>query len=245
MRARGLTVLGGVTFAAVLAALYMALIDAPPERFMGDLQRLMYFHVGSAWAAMLAFFMVFVYGAAYLFTRRSAFDRAALASAEVGVFFTTLVLITGPIWARPVWNAWWTWDPRLTTTLILWFIYVAYLLLRGSIADDARRRVAASIFGIVGFLDVPIVHFSVTWWRSIHPNLISGGTINMDPAMTRALMVNGVAFVLLYALLTWLRTRLEAAREEAAQLRHRVYERIADRPDERERAGRNSESDIS
>lgn len=229
MRDKGLAVLTGVVFLAGLAAIYAAFIYAPPERFMGDLQRLMYFHIGSAWAAMLAFFMVFVYGVGYLFTRRPSFDRVALASAEVGVFFTTLVLITGPIWARPVWNTWWTWDPRLTTTLILWFIYIAYLLLRSSISDDTRRRVVASIFGIIGFLDVPIVHFSVTWWRSIHPNVITGGTINMAPAMTQALMINGIAFVLLYVLLTWLRARLEAAREEVARLQHRVYERASDR----------------
>lgn len=231
MRGKGLTFLAAVTFVAVLAGLYMTFVYAPPERFMGDLQRLMYFHIASAWAAMLAFFVVFATGIGYLVTRRTAFDHVAVASAEVGVFFTTLVLITGPIWARPVWNTWWTWDPRLTTTLILWFIYIAYLLLRSSIADDARRRVVASIFGIIGFADVPIVHFSVTWWRSIHPNLFSGGSINMDPAMTRALMVNGIAFVLLYALLTWLRVRLEAVRDEAAALRHRVYDMAdGDRP---------------
>lgn len=226
MRGKGLIFLAAVTFAVLFAGLYMAFLYAPPERFMGDLQRLMYFHIASAWAAMLAFFVVFAAGIAYLFTRRTGWDHMALASAEVGVFFTTLVLVTGPIWARPVWNTWWTWDPRLTTTLILWFIYIAYLLLRGSIADDARRRVVASIFGIIGFLDVPIVHFSVTWWRSIHPNLISGGTFNMDPAMTRTLIVNGIAFVLLYVLLTCLRARLEATRDAVAALRHRVYDAV-------------------
>src|ERR1700730_7067958 len=186
-----------VTSLAVCIGLYMAFIYAPPEKQMGDLQRIMYFHVSSAIVCFFAFFGVFAAGLMYLFTRNKKWDHLAYASAEVGIFFTTLVLITGPLWARPIWNTWWTWDPRLTTTLILWFIYIAYMLLRSSIADDVRRRVVSSIFGIIGFIDVPIIHYSVTWWRAIHPNVISNGQIHMDARMTAALITNMVAFFLL------------------------------------------------
>jgi heme exporter protein C len=211
-----------ITFAAFLVDLYMVFIYAPKERFMGDLQRLMYFHVASAWAAFLAFTIVFFASIAYLRTRQFKWDRLSVSAAELGVLFTSLVLVTGPIWARPVWNTWWSWDPRLTTTLILWFIYFAYLLLRYSTEGDERRGRLAAIFAIIGYIDVPIVHFSVTWWRSIHPNVITNTQVNMDPAMTITLLVTGLVFVMLFSMLLLYRLQLEEQLTMLLQLREKI-----------------------
>ncbi|MCF6092548.1 cytochrome c biogenesis protein CcsA [Microaerobacter geothermalis] len=196
----------------VLADIYMVFFYAPTEKFMGDIQRLMYFHVSSAWVAFISFFVVFICGILYLWKRSDRFDRLALASAEIGVFFTTLVLITGPIWARPVWNTWWTWDPRLTTTLILWFIYVGYLVLRKTSLQDERGKRMAALFGIIGFIDVPIVHLSVTWWRSIHPQVITDRGINMTLEMAITLFFSAFTFLTIYLLLLFFRYRIETAR---------------------------------
>ena len=161
--------LGLITALLILLGLYFALVYAPPERTMGDVQRIFYFHVASAWNAFFAFFVVAASSIGYLITRTPRWDHIAHASAEVGVLFTTLTLMGGTLWMRPIWNTWWTWDPRLTTTLILWFIYVGYLLLR-SLTEGAERQARyAAIFGIIGFIDVPIVYLSAVWWRTIHP----------------------------------------------------------------------------
>ncbi|MER3448415.1 MAG: cytochrome C assembly protein, partial [Chloroflexota bacterium] len=164
-----LDLLGIVTGLSLIAALYGALVYAPTERIQGPVQRIFYFHVPSAWVAYLAFFVVFVASIAYLWRRSAFWDRLGRASAEVGVAFTTLTIITGSIWARPIWGTWWTWDARLTTTLILWFIYLAYLALRSYVSDPNRAARYAAILGIIGFVDVPIIHMSVVWWRTLHP----------------------------------------------------------------------------
>lgn len=203
---------------AMEVALYQALVAAPTERFMGHVQRVFYVHVASAWTAYLAFLVVLVAGVAYLRTRRLGWDRVALASAELGVLLTTATLVTGSLWARRVWGAWWTWEPRLTTTAVLWLIYAAYLALRRAIEDPERRARVAAIFGILGFLDVPVVHMSVQWWRSIHPFTIGPGRMELHPAMLQALLVFVLAMTLLYAALLRLRLRLlrlEAALEAA------------------------------
>ncbi|WP_228441596.1 cytochrome c biogenesis protein [Novibacillus thermophilus] len=203
-----------MTTVAVLIQLYMVFLYAPTEKFMGDVQRLMYFHIPSAFSAFAAFALVFVMGIVYLVTKKRTWDLIAVSSAEIGVLFTTLTLITGSIWARPVWNAWWVWDdPRLVTTLILWFMYIAYLLIRSSIAEDTRRRKFASVFGIIAFIDVPIVYFSVLWWRTIHPKVIDETGIHMPPEMTQTLFVGIIAFLLLYAMLLLYRTTFEYQRE--------------------------------
>lgn len=208
--------------AAVVAGLYLALLWAPTDVTLGHVQRIFYVHVATAWNAYLAFTVVLGASLAYLKTRRLAWDRVAAASAEVGVLFTTLVLLTGPIWARAVWGAWWTWDPRLTTTLILWFIYVGYLVLRSAVEEPERRARVAAVFGIIGFVDVPLVHFSVVWWRSIHPNIIGRGKLELEPTMLVALLVNVLAFSLIYLALLEARTRLEEHRAALEALRRRA-----------------------
>ncbi len=221
--------LAGVTLVAILVAQYAALLYAPTERIQRDAQRIFYLHVPLAWTAYLAFFVVFVASIAYLKTRSGWWDALARSSAEVGLLFTTLVLITGSLWARPIWGTWWSWDARLTTTLLLWFIYVGYLMLRSSVDDEARAARYSAVLGIIGFVDVPIIHQSVVWWRTLHPEsvvLASGGPA-MPTSMLVALLASLAAFTVLYAVLVVLRTRLELARADVRLLRRRALERVA------------------
>lgn len=215
------------TFAALsgvsmLAALVGALAYAPTERVQGDVQRIFYFHVPAAWVAFLAFFVVFVSGVGYLWKRTPGWDVLGRASAEVGVLFTTLVLITGSLWARPIWGTWWSWDARLTTTLVLWLIYVAYLMVRAYAGDTTRGARYAAVLGVVGFLDVPIVHQSVVWWRTLHPGptvVQQSGEAGMPPAMVQVLLLSLVAFTLLYVYLLLEKVAIERAKDAVAELR--------------------------
>lgn len=208
----------GVSFLLMVASLFMALVYAPTERFMGDVQRIFYFHVPLAWLAFLNFFIVFVASIQFLRNGSAAWDRLAYCAAEIGTLFTTLVLITGSLWARPVWGTWWTWDPRLTASLILWLIYVAYLTVRSYAAESGRGTRFAAVVGILGFVDVPIVYLSIYWWRTLHPGPViqSGG---MVPEMTRALLVSLLAFTVFYVILIRYRLRLRQIEAEIEQLR--------------------------
>jgi heme exporter protein C len=210
-------------FALMIVALAAALVLAPREVEMGDIQRLFYFHMPSAWIALgPAFTVVFALSIAYLVTGKMAFDRWASASAEIGVLFTTITLITGPLWAKSVWGVYWTWEPRLTTTLVLWFIYVGYLLLRSIAGEGERRARLSAVYGIVGWIDVPIVFLSIWWWRTIHPRLLSGGGFAMDSRMVAALMVCLAAFTLLYLCLLVLRAGTLTMDSEITGLRARL-----------------------
>ena len=214
-------VLPVATGLAVLVALWLVFVVAPTEREMGIVQRIFYFHVGSAWAAFLGFFVVAGASAVYLWNGSPAADRLALASAEVGVLFCTLVLVTGPIWARPIWGVWWTWDPRLTMTVILWAIYASYWMLRAfGGQDDAVRRYAA-VLGIVGVLDIPLIRVSVRLLRGVHPSVLAnreGGSGLVDPIMRTTLYVSSLALLLLAAWLVQLRMRTERLATEVAAL---------------------------
>lgn len=215
--ARILRVLAPVTLVNIAVALYMALRYAPREATMGDVQRIFYFHVPSAWIGFLAFFVVFIGSVLYLVKRDPKWDALARSSAEIGVVFTTLVLLTGPLWAKEAWGAYWVWDARLTTTLVLWLIYIGYLMLRSAV-DDTRRARMASVLGIVGFMDVPIIYFSVVWWRTQHPTLLATDSGGLDHAMATTLMVALLSFTLLYVWLLLSRVRLEQKRERLALL---------------------------
>ena len=208
--------LGGVTLAGLVAGLVMGFAIAPREATQGNVQRIMYLHVPSVWVAYLAFAVVLVASIVYLVRRAEAADRLAHASAEVGVLFTGLTIATGSIWGKPTWGTWWTWDARLTTVSILFVMYLGYLLLRGMIEDRERGARFAAVLGIVAALDIPLVHFSVYWWRTLHqpPTLLRPGSPPMDPTFVLALMVNLVAFVLLYGYFTAKRVRLLRQEEE-------------------------------
>jgi heme exporter protein C len=206
----------------MVAALWLVFMVVPTEREMGIVQRIFYFHVSSAWVAFLGFFLVAGASAVYLWNGSRAADRLAEAAAEVGVLFCTLVLVTGPLWARPIWGVWWTWDPRLTMTVILWAIYASYLMLRAfGGEDDAVRRYAA-VLGIIGVLDIPIIMVSVRLLRGIHPAVLTrneGGSGLVDPWMRLALLVSSIALILLGVWLMQLRVRTARLAEEVAALR--------------------------
>jgi heme exporter protein C len=207
-----------LTAAALLVAMVAIFLYVPTEKTEGAVQRIMYFHIPSAWISFLAFFVVFLSSILFLWKKEREWDIYAEASAEVGLVFCSLVLITGPIWARPIWGAWWVWDARLTLTLVLWLIYVAYLMLRGQTDAGSMRARYAAVLGIAGFLDIPLIHFSVLWWRAFHPapKVITSEGLGkgMDPSMLATLFISLGAFTLLYFLLMGQRVQLERMKDE-------------------------------
>lgn len=219
-----LATLGFIAWGLVAVALYLMFFVAREavDEMGGQLQRIFYVHVPSASVAYLGFAIVFIASIAYLRTGARRWDLIAHAAAEVGVLFCTLVLITGPIWARPVWGTYWQWDPRLTSSLVLWLTYVGYLFLRGLATDPARAGRGAAVLGIVGFINVPIVHFSVYWWQTLHPS----GPTPFNPAESSGLggpelvtfFTSLVAFTLLAAWLLALRVRLGRLSDTVAEL---------------------------
>lgn len=219
-------VLGWITFIMILAATFLVFMWVPNEKIMGPVQKIFYFHVASAWVGFFAFLVVFIAGMAYLYTRDRKWDIVGSSSAEIGVMFTTIVLITGPIWARPTWNAWWTWDPRLTTTLVLWFIYLAYLMVRSSIHEEEKKARFSAVFGIIGFIDVPIVWFSIRWWRTIHPVIVDSSGFAMSGKMTTTLMFSLAAFTVLYFYLLSNTMFVEKMRAELTGLKETLRNRL-------------------
>jgi heme exporter protein C len=199
----------------IATALGFALLT-PAERTQGTPARMLYLHVPTIWLAYVAFVVTLIGSVAYLITRRMRWDHVAEASAEIGVLFTGLAVIDGMIWAKPIWGVYWTWDARLTLTAIMFFVYVGYLALRRTIGDPETRARRAAILGVVGVLQIPIVHFSVIWWRTLHqpPTLLRPDEMQIDPPLLAALWIGVAAFTLLYAAL--MRHRIELARLELA-----------------------------
>jgi heme exporter protein C len=216
--------LNAATLIGVMVSLWLALWWTPKEAVEGDVFRIFYIHVPIAWNMYLAFFVVFAASILYLWRREQIWDRVARVSAEVGLLFTTLVLITGSIWGRPVWGVYWTWDARLTTTLVLWFMYLAYLLLRSYAREGGQAPRYAAVLGIVAFVDVPIVQYSVTWWRTLHPqsDILAPG--HLTGSMLIGLFASLVSFTLLGLALFVQRYRIEMMRDESRTLRQRLEE---------------------
>jgi len=206
-----------ITFLTMYAALYAIFLYAPVEKTMGLVQKIFYIHVPAAFLAFLGFFITFIASILYLYKRDHKWDVIAFCSAEIGVIFCTIVLITGSIWAKPIWNVWWTWDPRLTTTLILWFIYVAYLMLRGVVRENQRANFSA-VFGIIGFVNIPITFLAIRLWRSIHPVLITSQSINISAPMKHTLALTFLAFCLLFFSLLKSRIKLEKMRMDTEMI---------------------------
>lgn len=204
--------LGLAALAAVVAGNAVGLFVVPADALQGEVQRLMYVHVPTAWVGMLAFFVVFVMSVLYLIQRDPRWDMAAASSAEIGVLFTAVTLVLGSLWGKPTWGVWWTWDPRLTTTAILLVIYVGYLAVRSFAEDPEKRARWAAVVGIVGFVDVPIVYLSVYWWRTLHQPPTTPRSI--APEMLVALLLNLLAFTLVYAYLMARRYRLARTERE-------------------------------
>jgi heme exporter protein C len=208
-----MTILSLATVLAFLAAQHLIWFYAPVEASMGVVQKIFYMHMPMAVWSMIAFAVVFAASVLYLLRRDPTWDRLAGACAEVGVLFSGLALLTGMMWARPIWNVWWTWDPRLTTTLVMWFVYAAYLILRASDMGPQRKRLVCAVLGVAAFLDVPLVFVSARYWRSIHPAVLGAQGGGLEPEMLATLAAGVVAFGLLAAALV--RLRLAQAATEA------------------------------
>ena len=212
---RTFVILALLTLCLLTYALYEGLVAAPTEQTMGEVQRIFYYHVPSAVTAFTLFLINFAASIIYLARRSPRADALAVSTAEVGVVFCTVVLVTGPLWARPVWGIWWTWDARLTSTLLLWLIYISYLILR-RYSTSGQTPVIAAVLAVFGFLDVPFVYMANRLFRTQHPQPVyfGGPGSGADPRMTFALLMNMAAFFAFAALVVWLRFRLERARED-------------------------------
>ena len=222
-------IISWLTLGLTILAIYLALIYAPfinePKLIPRVAQKIFYFHVPGAWVGFLAFLVVFVCSIAFLKTSDRRYDSVAQVSAEIGVVFSTITLITGPIWGKAAWGAWWDWgEPRLVTFLVLWLLYLGYIILNRSVGEDFRRARYAAVFGIVAFIDVPIVFLSVRWYRTVHPGqpiLESGG---LSPQMKVAFFLSLFVFTVLYYLILRMRLSLYNLEEELKELKERMEE---------------------
>jgi heme exporter protein C len=220
---RGLKALNAVTAVLFVIALYLVLFYAPLEAVMGQVQRVFYFHVAAGWVGALAFLVAAVSGVIYLARGGRQWDRVGLASVEIGIIFTLINIVSGSIWARPIWNTWWTWDPRLVTATVMELIYIATIMLRQGTEDPERRARNGAVYAIVGFLSVPLTFLSIRIWRTIHPVVIGSGdptaegTFDMTPRMLQAFLFSLLTFTFVYATLLWHRIRLETLAESVEQ----------------------------
>jgi heme exporter protein C len=215
--------LNAVTAGLLVIALYLVLFYAPREAVMGEVQRVFYFHVAAGWVGAMAFVVAAVSGIVYLAGGHRRWDRVGLSSVEIGIVFTLINIVSGSIWARPIWNTWWTWDPRLVTATVMELIYIAYVMLRQGIEDPDRRARFGAVYAIVGFLSVPLTFLSIRIWRTIHPVVIGSGdptaqgAFDMTPKMLTAFMFSLLTFTVIYVTLLWHRLRLEALAERVEQ----------------------------
>lgn len=225
-----LKILDIVTIVSILGATAMVFFYAPTERVMGAVQKVFYFHVAAGWVGMLSFLFAAVAGVLFLIKKNKHWDFVGIAAIEIGIIFIFINIVTGSIWARPIWNTWWTWDPRLTTATIMELVYIAYLMLRQGIEDPDRRARFGAVYAIVGFLSVPLTFFSIRIFRTIHPVVIAGsdptavGTFDMTPAMFNTLMVSIVVFSILFVDLVWHRIRLGKLSNQVDELKFRIQD---------------------
>ncbi len=221
----GLKFLDGLTVALMLVATALVFFYAPLEAVMGQVQRVFYFHVAAGWVGMLGFLVAAIAGIVYLRTADRKWDLVGLSAVEIGMVFAFINIVTGSIWARPIWNTWWTWDPRLTTATIMELIYAAYLMLRAGIEDPNRRARFGAVYAIVGFASVPLTFFSARLFRTIHPVVVgtnqpgAEGAFDMTPKMLQVFMFSLFTFSVLFIDLLWHRVRLGRLADRVEQLK--------------------------
>jgi len=230
-RSTARTILGILSFLAILLALALVFLYAPVAgdpttgRALPE-QKIFYFHIASAWNGFLGFFLVLVFSIAYLWKRTRRWDRLAAAAMEISWLYFTIVMVTGPIWGRVAWGVWWTWDPRLTTSLVLWLIATAYLLVRALVHQGERASIICAAFGILGAVDVPIVFMSIHWWRTQHPVILTTESVGLTPPMQLAFGASLIAFTIFFFYLFWVRAALAATEDTVAHLKERARERL-------------------
>lgn len=225
---RGLKILDWLTGAVFAVSLYLVFFFAPREAVMGDVQRVFYYHVAAGWVGALAFLVAAVCGVIYLLRRDTKWDKVAFASIEIGVIFTFINIVSGSIWARPIWNTWWTWDPRLVTATVMELIYLAYMMLRQGIEDPERRARFGAVYTIVGFISVPITFLSIRIFRTIHPVVVGSGdptaegAFDMTPKMRVAFFFSLFTFTMIYATLLWHRLRLQGLADKVEAIKMKI-----------------------
>lgn len=226
---KALKILTWFTAVLFLIALYLALVYAPREAVMGDVQRVFYFHVAAGWVGALAFLVTTIVGIFYLVTRDLKWDHIALSSVEIGVVFIFINIVTGSIWARPIWNTWWTWDPRLVTATIMLLAYIAYLLLRQGIDDPEKRARFGAIYSLVAIWSVPLTFLSIRLLRTIHPVVVGSGdptaegSFDMTGDMRTAFFFSLLTFTFVYITLLWYRVRLEQFSKKVAAMKMKAF----------------------
>jgi len=196
------------------AALGMVFFYAPQEATMGNIQRIFYFHLASAWVGFFGFFITFLASVTYLASRKRSWDILAHASTEVGLIFITMTVLSGSLWAKPVWGTYWTWEPRLTISAVQWFLYVAYVMLRNLTPNQEQEARFAAVYGVAAFATVPLSWFAIRWWRTIHPQILSGGSMALTPRMQQTLLASLIAFTFVYAALLYERVKLAHEQEK-------------------------------
>jgi len=227
---RALIVLNVVSVILLAAAYYASLVYAPLEAVMGQVQRLFYFHVATAWVGMIGFVLAAVAGIAYLWKKDLKWDAISLAAVEISLIFFFIAIVLGSIWARPIWGTWWTWEPRLTTAAILQMIYLAYLLLRQGIEDPEKRARFGAIYTLLGGISVPLTFVSIRIFRSIHPVVIGAGgaeaqgSFSMAPVMVQVMLFSIFAFSVIFVTLFWHRMRLGSLESRVEQLKLKVMQ---------------------
>ena len=220
-----LTILDIVSILVLVIATYLALVFAPTELVMGDVQRVFYFHIGTAWTALIGFMLAALFSVTYLITKNLRWDRLEVAAIEVSMVFFFITIVLGSIWARPAWNTWWTWDPRLTTAAVTELIYAAYFMLRQGIDDPERRARFGAVYALIGGLSAPITFFAIRFFRTIHPVVIGGGNaaaqggFNMTADMRVAFFFGLFAFTIIFIDLFWHRVRLGELQNKVEQLK--------------------------
>jgi heme exporter protein C len=223
-----LKILDIVSILVLVIAAYLALVFAPKELVMGDVQRVFYFHIGTAWTALLGFILAAVFSVIYLITKDLKWDRLQVAAIEVSLVFFLITIVLGSIWARPAWNTWWTWDPRLTTAAVTELIYIAYFMLRQGIDDPDRRARFGAVYALLGGISAPITFFAIRLFRTIHPVVIGGsnaaaqGGFNMTAGMKVAFFFALFAFTVIFVDLFWNRVRLGDLQDKVEQLKLKV-----------------------
>lgn len=227
---RLLIIIDLIAFVFVAVATAMVFLYAPIEAVMGPVQKVFYFHVANAWVGMLGFGVAGIAAVIYLITKKMDWDLISLGAIEIGLTFMFITIVTGSIWARPIWNTWWTWDPRLTTATVMELVYLAYLLLRQGIEEPERRARFGAVYAILGFISVPLTFFSIRFSRTIHPVVIGSGdpgaqgTFAMTPAMGLTFAISLVAFSILFISLLWHRIRLGVLADKVEQMKLRIIQ---------------------
>lgn len=211
-----------LTVISIIASLYASFIYAPTELVMGDIQRIFYFHMGTVWVATVAFTIVFIASIMFLKSGKRKWDILALSSAEIGVLFITLTIITGSIWAKPIWGTWWTWDPQLTTTFILWILYIVYLILRSVAGDNVKQARFAAVFSIIAFIDLPLVYISARLKRGISPVVFGPGGGGIESEMLITMLITFLACTLLFIILLKQRILYEKIKDNLRLLKSRA-----------------------